>query len=107
MARHTGSKIPTPCPVKRAVEAIGDGWTILVLRDLFLFGARRFQDLEESLTGISPNTLSGRLKRLEEEGIVERRYYSEHPPRAEYVLTAKGKDLGPVLLALKKWGEKH
>ena len=58
-----------------------------------------------SLVGIGPNTLSARLKRLEEGGIVERRFYEQHPPRAEYALTEEGRALGPVLLALKKWGE--
>jgi len=86
---------------------IGERWTILVLRDLFLAGPRRYQDFLESLSDISPNTLSDRLKTLEANGIVERRYYSEHPPRAEYALTAKGKELGPVLKSLRGWGEKH
>lgn len=98
---------PSNCPVWRALDVVGDAWTILVLRDLFLSGPRRFQDFETSLTGISPNTLSARLKRLEENGIIERRFYSDHPPRAEYLLTAKGRDLGPVLLALRKWGETY
>ena len=59
------------------------------------------------MLGISPNTLSARLKRLEEHGIVERRFYEQHPPRAEYVLTDKGRQLGPVLNALLDWGRKH
>ena len=66
----------------------------------FLHGPRKFQDFEASLAGISPNTLSARLKRLEEADVVERRMYAEHPPRAEYVLTAKGRELGPVLKSL-------
>ena len=95
------------CPVGRTLDIIGDRWTILVLRDLILEGPRRFQDLQRSLTRISPNTLSDRLKTLEENGIVERRFYETHPPRAEYVLTAKGAELRPVLRALRIWGEKH
>jgi len=67
----------------------------------------QFQDFERSLAGISPNTLSARLKRLEEAGIVERRFYEQHPPRAEYVLTEKGKELRPVLRTLFDWGERH
>ena len=67
----------------------------------------RDRDLELSLEGFSPNTLSARLKRLEEAGIVERRFYEEHPPRAEYVLTDKGRALGPIVLALKRWGETY
>jgi DNA-binding HxlR family transcriptional regulator len=65
------------------------------------------QDFERSLAGISPNTLSARLKRLEDAGIVERRFYEQHPPRAEYVLTEKGKDLRRVLRALLDWGQHH
>jgi DNA-binding HxlR family transcriptional regulator len=80
---------------------------VLILRDLFLQGPRRFQDLQTSLSGISPNTLSARLKRLEDAGIIERQMYAEHPPRAEYVLTDKGRELGPVLKALRAWGERH
>jgi DNA-binding HxlR family transcriptional regulator len=95
------------CPVAAALEVIGERWTLLVVRDLLRLGPRRFQDLEASLLGVSPNTLSARLKRLEEAGVIERRYYTEHPPRAEYVLTEKGRDLGPIVLALKKWGEKY
>jgi DNA-binding HxlR family transcriptional regulator len=70
-------------------------------------GPCRFQDFERSLAGISPNTLSARLKRLEEHGIVERRFYEQHPPRAEYVLTGKGRQLRPVLKALLEWGRQH
>ena len=93
------------CPVAAALEVIGERWTLLIVRDLLRQQARRFQDFETSLQGISPNTLSARLKRLEEAAIVERRFYEEHPPRAEYVLTEKGRALGPIVLALKKWGE--
>lgn len=93
------------CPVARALNIVGERWTFLILRDLLRQGACKNQDLERSLAGISPNTLSARLKRLEQEGIVVRRFYEKYPPRAEYVLTEKGRALGPVLLALKKWGE--
>jgi DNA-binding HxlR family transcriptional regulator len=95
------------CPVARTLEIIGDRWTILIVRDLLLKGQRKFLDFELSLTGISPNTLSARLKILEETGLVQRRFYEQHPPRAEYVLTDKGRELGPVLRALRAWGEKH
>jgi DNA-binding HxlR family transcriptional regulator len=95
------------CPVARTLEIIGDSWTILILRDLALEGSRRFQDLERSLGGISPNTLSARLKRLEEHGIIERRFYEQHPPRAEYLLTEKGQELRAVVKAMKEWGRKH
>jgi len=95
------------CPVSRTLDIIGDRWTILILRDLILEGPRRFQDLQTAFPRMSPNTLSARLKTLEEHGIVERRSYEEHPPRAEYVLTDKGRELRPVLRSLRVWGEKH
>lgn len=95
------------CPVARTLDIIGERWSVLILRDLFLQGPRKFQDFERSLSAISPNTLSARLKRLEDGGIIERRLYAEHPPRAEYVLTAKGRELGPVMKALRAWGERH
>ena len=95
------------CPIARSLDIIGERWTILILRDLVVSGPRKFQDFERSLTGISPNTLSTRLKRLEEAGIVERRFYEQHPPRAEYVLTEKGKELRPVLKALLDWGQRN
>jgi DNA-binding HxlR family transcriptional regulator len=98
---------PFHCPIARSLDVVGDRWTILILRDLVRFGPRKFQDLERSLSRISPNTLSLRLKRLEEAGIVERRFYEEHPPRAEYVLTEVGNELRPVLKALFEWGERH
>ena len=94
------------CPVAATLDIIGDRWTILVLRDLIL-GLGKFKDLLESLKGISPNLLAQRLKRLEERGIVERFFYSDHPPRAEYRLTEKGGDLGSVLRAMAEWGYKY
>jgi DNA-binding HxlR family transcriptional regulator len=93
------------CPVARALDVIGERWSILILRDLFLQGPRRFQDFQESLAGVPPNTLSARLKTLEAQGVIARLLYNEHPPRLEYYLTEKGKNLGPVLKALKKWGD--
>lgn len=98
---------PFLCPIARVLDVIGERWTILILRDLMVSGPRRFQDFERSLSGISPNTLSARLKRLEEAGIVERRFYEQHPPRAEYLLTDRGSDLRPVLGALLEWGKRH
>jgi DNA-binding HxlR family transcriptional regulator len=95
------------CPIARTLDIVGERWTILILRDLVTGGSRKFQDFERSLTGISPNTLSARLKRLEEAGIVERRFYEQHPPRAEYLLTEKGKELRPVLKILFDWGQRH
>lgn len=95
------------CPVARTLDLIGERWTILILRDLFLQGPRRYQDFQESLTGVAPNTLSARLKELEANGLVVRRQYSERPPRLEYHLTEKGKSLGPVLRSLREWGRSN
>src|SRR5437764_12961684 len=88
------------CPIARTLDIVGERWTILILRDLVVSGPRKFQDFERSLAEISPNTLSTRLKRLEEARIVERRFYEQHPPRAEYLLTEKGNELPPVLKVL-------
>ena len=98
---------PFRCPIARSLAVVGDRWTILIMRDLVRLGPRKFHDLERSLSGISPNTLSLRLKRLEEAGIVKRRFYEQHPPRAEYVLTEVGNELRPVLKALFEWGQRH
>src|SRR3954470_1280278 len=103
MARSSPDPI---CPVARALDRIGEKWTLLILRDLTLHPSRRFQDLIESLKGCAPNTLSARLSSLEEQGLIERRLYEQHPPRMEYVLTAKGRELRPVLKALRAWGLK-
>ena len=75
------------CPVARTLDLIGERWTILLLRDLLLHGARRFQDFQTSLPGVAPNTLSARLKAMEDNGLVRRELYNERPPRLEYVLT--------------------
>jgi DNA-binding HxlR family transcriptional regulator len=94
------------CPVAKALEVLGDRWTLLIVRDL-LRGARRFQDFQTSLTGIAPTILSDRLKLMEEHGLIARRFYSDHPPRAEYLLTDKGQELGMVVGALAVWGTRH
>lgn len=96
----------TNCPIKRATDVLGDQWSFLILREFFLEGPRRFADLQGQL-GLSPNTLSGRLKKLEQAGVIERRMYSDHPPRAEYVLTEKGKSLSPVIESLYTWGTEN
>jgi DNA-binding HxlR family transcriptional regulator len=99
--------IPYQCPIARSLDIVGERWTILILRELVRFGPRKFQDFENGLPGIAVNTLSARLKRLEQAGIVERRFYQQHPPRAEYLLTARGDELRPVLKALYQWGQRH
>ena len=93
------------CSIARGLEAIGDRWTLLVIRDLFL-GLRRFEDLQRDLD-VARNVLTDRLGRLVDEGIVERRLYQERPERYEYRLTAKGLDLWPVMISLLKWGDRY
>jgi DNA-binding HxlR family transcriptional regulator len=92
------------CSLARTLEIIGDWWSPLVLRDLYL-GLNRFDDLVNDL-GISRNLLTGRLAELVDGGVVARERYQEHPPRDRYVLTEAGRDLVPVLLALTAWGDK-
>lgn len=91
------------CPVTRAVRVLGGKWTLLVVRDL-LGGTRRFSELRASLAGISPNTLTDRLRSLEEHGLVDRTMYAEIPPRVEYSITPAGRALEPVIRALAEWG---
>ena len=93
------------CPVARTAEIIGNKWTPLIVRDLAR-GERRFSELERSLRGISPKTLSERLKRLEESAVVDRRCYAEVPPRVEYSLTAKGHALLPVIESMREFGSR-
>jgi DNA-binding HxlR family transcriptional regulator len=93
------------CPIARSLERVGEWWSILILRDA-LHGLTRFDQFQRSL-GIAPNILTRRLDALVEAGLLERRRYSERPPRYEYVLTARGRDFRPVVLALFAWGNKH
>lgn len=93
------------CPVGRGLARAGDAWSMLILRDAGL-GRTRFDDFQKSL-GIAPNILTRRLAALVEAGMLERRRYSERPPRDEYVLTEAGRDYLPVLQALGGWARKH
>jgi DNA-binding HxlR family transcriptional regulator len=93
------------CPVCRTAEVIGGKWTLLIIRDL-ADSSLRFCELERSLKGISPRTLSLRLRALEEEGIVERRTYPEVPPRVEYALTDKGTALVPLIEDMRTYGSR-
>jgi DNA-binding HxlR family transcriptional regulator len=93
------------CPIARSLERVGEWWSILILRDAFL-GLTRFEQFQKSLD-IAPNMLTRRLNSLVESGLLERRRYSERPPRDEYVLTERGRDFRPVLWALVAWGNKH
>jgi DNA-binding HxlR family transcriptional regulator len=92
------------CSIAQCLEVTGDWWTLLILRDVFL-GVRRFDGLQADL-GISRNVLARRLDQLVADEILERRPYSDAPPRAEYVLTEKGRDLWPVLSAMRQWGDR-
>ena len=94
------------CPVAGTLDVVGDRWTLLIVRDL-LRGHSKFGELRRSVEGVTTTMLSDRLKRLEAEGVVERQIYSEYPPRAEYVLTAKGHALGMVVGALSAWGQQY
>jgi DNA-binding HxlR family transcriptional regulator len=93
------------CSIARALEVVGERWTLLIVRDVFL-GRRRFDQLQESL-GVARNVLTDRLSRLVEEGILERVPYSERPARFEYQLTDKGRELNVALTALRQWGDKY
>jgi DNA-binding HxlR family transcriptional regulator len=93
------------CSVARALEVVGERWTLLIIRDAFL-GLRRFEQFQESL-GIARNVLTDRLGRLVEEGIMERVRYSERPERFEYRLTPKGRDLQIAMAGLRQWGDKY
>ncbi|MEM9043458.1 MAG: helix-turn-helix domain-containing protein [Pseudomonadota bacterium] len=95
------------CPIAGALRVIGDHWTLLIIRDLFILGPSKFSELEKSVEGINVTTLSKRLKALEHAGLVERHIYSERPPRADYRLTQRGRDLKPVLLAITDWARVH
>jgi DNA-binding HxlR family transcriptional regulator len=94
-----------PCPMRRCLAFLGDAWSMLILRDANA-GLTRFDEFRKSL-GIAPTILTRRLATLTEEGLLEKRRYSERPPREEYVLTAAGRDFLPVLFMLGAWGRKH
>ena len=93
------------CSIARALEVVGERWTLLIIRDVLL-GLHRFDELQESL-GIARNVLTDRLNRLVDEGVLERVLYSERPERYEYRLTRKGRDLNIALSALRQWGDQH
>jgi DNA-binding HxlR family transcriptional regulator len=93
------------CPIARSLERVGEWWSILILRDAFR-GLTRFDQFQKSLD-IAPNMLTRRLSTLVDSGLLERRAYSDHPPRYEYVLTERGRDFRPVLWALLAWGNRH
>ena len=93
------------CSIARALEIVGERWTLLIVRDAFL-GLRRFEEFQESLS-VARNVLTDRLNRLVDEGVLERVRYSERPERYEYRLTKKGRDLNVALAALRQWGDDY
>ena len=93
------------CSIAGALEVVGERWSLLILRDIFL-GLRRFEELQGDL-GIARNILQARLTSLADAGVLERRLYQERPPRYEYVLTDKGRDLWPALVGLMHWGDRY
>ena len=100
--KNTGND---PCPIARTLALVGDTWSILILRDAHA-GLTRFDQFRKSL-GIAPTMLTRRLATLTEEGLLEKRRYSEHPPREEYLLTAAGRDFFPVLFMIGAWGRQY
>jgi DNA-binding HxlR family transcriptional regulator len=99
------SKPLSECPAARTLESVGEWWSILILRDAFQ-GCTRFDEFQRSL-GIAPNILARRLKHLTEQGLFERRLYHKRPKWYEYVLTQKGRDFFPVVVAMSAWGNKY
>jgi len=97
---------PAPTPLELALERVGDRWSLLLVEAL-LDGSRRFNELQEGVAGIAPNILADRLRRLEREGVVHARPYSDRPPRMEYALTAAGRDLAGALRLLADWGARR
>ena len=93
------------CPIAQSLELVGEWWTPLILRDVVMVGLTRFDDIQNNL-GIAPTVLTSRLKHLVDRGLLERRQYSERPPRYEYVPTEAAQDFEPVLRALLQWGLK-
>ena len=92
------------CPIAKTLDVIGTKWTFLIIRNLLIEGTMRFSELLKSMDGISPKTLSLRLKELEDHGILERKVFPEVPPRVEYTLTEKGKRLESIFIELKRFG---
>lgn len=91
------------CPVGRALDLIGDRWTLLIIRDMLVYGKRTYKEFQDSPERIPTNTLAARLKLLEETGLVERSLYQTNPARYEYKLTTRGRGLKPILTALRDW----
>jgi DNA-binding HxlR family transcriptional regulator len=109
----TNTNAPCPegyrstCPIANVLDIVGDKWTLLVVRDLLFLSKRRYGEFQNSPEAIPTNILADRLKRLEGAGLVKKEFYQDNPPRAEYFLTRKGADLGPILKAMGHWGKQY
>jgi DNA-binding HxlR family transcriptional regulator len=101
----TAVTTPRTCSVARTLDIVGEKWALLAIREVFL-GCRRFEEMVRN-TAAPRDTLAARLRTLVEHGVLERRQYSEHPPRDEYRLTAAGRDLYPLILTAMQWGDHH
>lgn len=104
--KNTTSLEPNEGCIKTAMQIIGSKWTALILRDLFS-GPKGFCELESSVGGVNPRTLSQRLVTLETAGIITKKHFNQVPPRSEYSLTKKGKDLLPIIKGMSEWGAKY
>jgi len=94
------------CPIALALEHVGEWWSILIIREAF-YGAKRFDEFQKGIEGISPNILTSRLKSLVDKGLLKKERYMERPPRYEYILTECGKDFHPILAMLLAWSNRH
>jgi DNA-binding HxlR family transcriptional regulator len=95
------------CPIANTLDLLGDKWSLLLLRDMLFLRKTRFSEFSDSNEGISTNILADRLKRLEEYGVLEKTAYQQNPVRHEYRLTARGRDLRPLVFELIRWGNEH
>lgn len=95
-----------PCTIARTLDVLGDRWTLLIIRDL-MAGLHRYSEIQESCTGVSPNVLSDRLKKLQRDGLIERRHVKSLPPQTEYILTERGWSVRPILQAMIDWGQRE
>ena len=97
----------SPCPIASTLDLIGDKWTLLVIRDMLFLNKKSFNEFLTSPEKIATNILTERLKRLEEHGLIAKRPYRKAPVRFEYILTARGRELKPLLVELIRWGNSH
>ena len=97
----------SPCPIANVLDLFGDKWTLLVVRDILVAGRHRFGELESNREAIPSNLLADRLERLLKARVISRRRYQKKPPRYEYFMTQKGRDLGPLLREMARWANRH